>query len=194
MVLRPRKSLAGSFGMGSMHLFLEIWSSWLSRQAQDWPAAILWLWIQGTSEQHFGVLAVSVSEQIQQNTFQNLHKSWDFFSGLFAKKNKFFGLLNFVFSMLWLPPRRRNDDQIHRVRASRGLPIPKQILLLEKTIFARRAIVFARYRLGQGKRCVNRVRLCPSWCSILAKRCGFELFVCIFQVQNSRNWFKLAEI
>ena len=29
-----------------------------------------------------------------------------------------------------------------------------------RSLIARRAIVFARYRLGQGKWCVNRVRLC----------------------------------
>ena len=47
------------------------------------------------------------------------------------------------------------------------------------SIFARRAIVFARYRLGHGKRCVNRVRVCPSvsvCCCILAKRGDFPTF------------------
>ena len=49
---------------------------------------------------------------------------------------------------------------------------------LKVIIIARRAIVFARYRLGQGKRCVNRVRLSvrPSWCRQIAKKCDFRLF------------------
>ena len=68
---------------------------------------------------------------------------------------------------------------------------PRKIMLKKKNreiffrnfekcrIFARRAIVFARYRLGQGKWCVNRV--CPSvrlscWCRQIAQKCGFWHF------------------
>ena len=63
---------------------------------------------------------------------------------------------------------------------------------------ARRAIVFADYRHGQGKGCVNRVRclsVCPSvWCALNLHNVGFKkcdfrsfMYMYIFQVQNSRN-------
>ena len=55
--------------------------------------------------------------------------------------------------------------------------------------------MFADYRQGQGKGCVNRVRASvrPSgWCALNLhnvgfKKCDFRSFVYIFQVQNSRN-------
>ena len=55
--------------------------------------------------------------------------------------------------------------------------------------------MFADYRQGQGKGCVNRVRLsvCVSvWCALNLHNVGFKKsdfrsFVYIFQVQNSRN-------
>ena len=59
--------------------------------------------------------------------------------------------------------------------------------------FARRAIVFARYRLGQGKRCVNRVRPYLSVGVAFWKNVWFPTFGMHISglVQNLRNWFRL---
>ena len=72
----------------------------------------------------------------------------------------------------------RGLDVIPMEKARVGLDNLIDKLLL---IIARRAIVFAKYRQGQGKRCVNRVRPCV---------CLSVWLVCTF----AQCWFLESEI